>query len=306
MHPRNRHRAGYDFAALVRSSPTLKPFVGPNAYGDVSIDFANPTAVLALNQALLKTDYDVAHWDVPPGYLCPPIPGRADYLHLLADLIKEDNKSTIPRGPAVAILDIGVGANCIYPLIGVREYGWRFVGTESDPVALRHAHQIVAHNPTLAGLVELRAQKSPTSIFRAVVTPGEKFAACICNPPYHGSAEEAAAGTQRKLRNLGQARTKEPVRNFGGQPTELWCRGGEVAFIRRMINESALLPRVCRWFTTLVSKSEHLPEIEHTLTRLRATDVRIIPMAQGQKQSRIIAWQFSRETRFGKMARTLS
>ncbi|MBI3886273.1 MAG: 23S rRNA (adenine(1618)-N(6))-methyltransferase RlmF [Opitutae bacterium] len=292
LHPRNRHRAGYDFAALVRASPALAPFVGPNAYGTTSIDFAHPAAVLALNRALLKSDYGVAHWDLPPGYLCPPIPGRADYLHHLADLLAEDSGAAIPRGPAVAILDLGVGANCIYPLLGVPEYGWRFVGTESDPIALRHARQIVARNPALAGLVELRAQASPTNVFRGVLAPGEQFTACICNPPFHASAAEAAAGTQRKLRNLGHARGREPVRNFGGQPAELWCRGGEAGFVRRMISESVLRPRACRWFTTLVSKSEHLPGIEHTLARLRATGVRVLPMAPGQKQSRIVAWTF--------------
>ena len=288
----------------MRNSPALVPFVGPNAYGNTSIDFANPAAVLALNQALLKADYGVAQWSIPPGYLCPPIPGRADYLHHLADLLSEGDDAAIPRGPAVSILDLGVGANCVYPLIGVREYGWRFVGTESDPVALRHAQQIVANNPALTGLVECRLQKSATGIFRDVLAPGETFATCICNPPYHASAEEAAAGTQRKLRNLGQARTKEPVRNFGGQPAELWCRGGEVAFIRRLINESARRPQTCRWFTTLLAKSAHLAEIEHALTSVRATEVRIIPMAQGQKQSRIVAWHFRREPRLGKRAPT--
>lgn len=248
--------------------------------------------MLALNQALLKTGYGIAHWDVPPGYLCPPIPGRADYLHHLAELLDDGKGRARQRDAAVTILDIGVGANCIYPIIGVSEYGWRFVGTETDGVALDHARRIVSRNPTLAGRVELRAQKSPTSIFREVVAPGERFTACICNPPFHASAADAAAGTQRKLRNLGQPHPKTAVRNFGGQPAELWCRGGEVAFIRRMIGESVLRPRVCRWFTTLVSQSAHLPEIEHTLLRLRATDLRILPMAQGQKQSRIVAWSF--------------
>ncbi len=292
LHPRNRHRAGYDFAALATVSPALRLFVRTNPYGTVSIDFANPSAVLALNQALLKLSYGIAQWDVPPGYLCPPIPGRADYLHHLADLLSGGVDAAIPRGPSVAILDIGVGASCIYPLIGVREYGWRFAGTELDPVALRHAQQIVAGNPALVGLVEFRQQRSATAIFQSVLAPCESFAACICNPPFHTSAEAAAAGTHRKLRNLGQSQSSKPVLNFGGQPAELWCRGGEVAFIRRLINESVRRPQTCRWFTTLLSKSAHLAEIEHVLASVRATEVRIIPMAQGQKQSRMVAWTF--------------
>lgn len=293
LHPRNRHRAGYDFARLVAVVPALAPFVGPNAYGNVSIDFADPAAVKALNRALLAADYGVASWDIPPGYLCPPIPGRADYVHQLADLLAGENGGAIPRGPSVAILDVGVGANCIYPIIGAHEYDWRFVGTEVDGVALRNARQIVKDNAALAGLVECRPQLKAHAVFGSAVTPVERFAASICNPPFHTSAAEAAAGTQRKLRNLGRAKTAAPVLNFGGKNTELWCEGGESAFIRRMIAESALRPGLCGWFTTLVSKSAHLPLIERTLAGVRAAKVRVIPMAQGQKESRIVAWRFA-------------
>ena len=69
LHPRNRFRAGYDFRQLMKSSPALAPFVGPHAHGDLSIDFANPDAVKALNQALLKETYGLDTWDLPAGYL---------------------------------------------------------------------------------------------------------------------------------------------------------------------------------------------------------------------------------------------
>src|SRR3546814_1857048 len=35
-----------------------------------------------------------------------PVPGRADYVHLLADLLASHNEGTIPRGAAVKVLDI--------------------------------------------------------------------------------------------------------------------------------------------------------------------------------------------------------
>src|SRR5690348_2831615 len=86
LHPRNKHQGRYDFKALISSHPPLHAFVHLNEYGDESIDFANAKAVLALNQALLKHQYEIKHWSIPPGYLCPPIPGRADYIHYAADL----------------------------------------------------------------------------------------------------------------------------------------------------------------------------------------------------------------------------
>ncbi|MBL9213090.1 MAG: 23S rRNA (adenine(1618)-N(6))-methyltransferase RlmF [Opitutaceae bacterium] len=292
LHPRNRHAAGYDFAALVRSWAPLARFVHPNPAGSATIDFADPAAVLALNQALLRHDYGVGHWELPPGYLCPPIPGRADYVHHLADLLGEENGGVPPRGAATVVLDIGVGANIVYPIVGGREYGWRFVGTEVDPTAITWARRLVAMNPTLAGRVELRPQRAKTQIFSGVVAPGERFAASMCNPPFHRSAAEAAAGTQRKRRNLGGGARTPLVRNFGGRSHELWCPGGEVGFVSRMIAESAQQPDRCGWFTTLVSSRESLPAIERALRTVQPARVRIIAMAQGQKRSRIVAWSF--------------
>lgn len=284
LHPRNRFRTRYDFPQLIACSPALAAFVKVNAHGDDSIDYADPLAVKALNQALLKQAYGLQHWDIPPGYLCPPIPGRSDYIHHLADLI------SLRRGPEVRVLDVGTGANCIYPLIGASEYGWSFVGAEIDPVALRWAKKIVASNPSVAGLIECRLQTSVMQCFEGIIKNGEPFDLTMCNPPFHASAAEAAAGAQRKLRNLGG---KKEVLNFGGKASELWCEGGELAFIRRMIEESVAFAQNCGWFTTLVSKSEHLPRLEKTLRQVKATEVRIIDMAQGQKRSRILAWTFS-------------
>jgi len=283
LHPRNRFLTRYDFPQLIACSPALAAFVKPKAHGDAGIDFADPLAVKALNQALLKHAYGLQHWDLPAGYLCPPIPGRSDYIHHLADLI------SLQRGSAVRVLDIGTGANCIYPLIGASEYGWSFVGVEIDPIALRWAKKLAASNPSVASLIEFRQQKSAMQCFQGIIQSGEHFDLTMCNPPFHASAAEAAAGTQRKLRNLG---VKKEVLNFGGKAGELWCEGGELAFIRRMIEESAAFAQSCGWFTTLVSKSEHLPRLEKTLRQVKASEVRIIDMAQGQKKSRILAWTF--------------
>ena len=283
LHPRNRFNTRYDFPSLIACAPALADFVKPNAYGDDSIDYADPQAVKVLNQALLRQAYGVEQWDIPPGYLCPPIPGRSDYIHHLADLIGQT------RGPSVRVLDIGTGANCIYPLIGASEYRWSFVGAEIDPVAWRWARKIVAANAGVAGLIECRLQKSAAACFHGIIQPGEQFDLTLCNPPFHTSAAEAAAGTQRKLRNLGG---KKSGLNFGGKANELWCEGGEQAFIRRMIEESAEFAQRCGWFTTLVAKSEHLPRLEQTLRKVNAATVKIIDMAQGQKKSRILAWRF--------------
>ncbi len=283
LHPRNRFSQRYDFPELVRVCPSLAVFVKPNAHGDDSLDFADPLAVKALNQALLSHAYGLHHWDIPTGFLCPPIPGRSDYIHYLADLI------SMKRGPTVRVLDVGAGANAIYPLIGASEYGWRFVGAEVDSLAFEWGRKMIANHPSVAGLIEYRQQNSVQACFNGIIKAGEHYELTMCNPPFHPSAAEAAMGSQRKWRNLG--RTKAGL-NFGGRAGELWCEGGELAFIRRMIAQSVPYAQQVNWFTTVVSKSAHLPTLERALVKTKASDIKIIEMAQGQKKSRILAWTF--------------
>ena len=294
LHPRNRHRDRYDFATLCARAPDLVRFLRPSPHGDATIDYADPAALLALNRALLLAYYGLADWFLPPDYLCPPIPGRADYVHHAADLLASGNKAgAIPRGPSVAVLDLGTGANLVYPILGRAEYGWRFVATDIDPIALQNATRLVAANPSLAGHVELRRQSSPTALLRGIVRPGERFDLTLCNPPFHASAAEAAAGSARKTRNLGTARAgqRAPL-NFGGRPAELWCPGGEVAFVSHLIAESADFRAQVRWFTTLVSSRDSLPRLRRALAAVQPAEVRVIDMTQGQKRSRLLAWTF--------------
>lgn len=285
LHPRNRHRGLYDFKQLIKSCPDLAKFVTTNNYGNESIDFANPIAVKTLNKALLKSFYNII-WDIPEHFLCPPIPNRADYIHSIADLLSDSNGGIVPQGKKISILDIGVGANCIYPLIGHREYGWSFIATDIDPHAISIANGIITQNG-LRESIEIRLQKSPSNIFEGILE-NCIFDVSMCNPPFHASQSEANAGTKRKWKNLHK---KTSLLNFGGQSNELWCPGGEVSFIKQIIKESVHVK--CNWFTSLVSKEESLPAIYSALDKIKASEVRTINLGQGQKKSRIVAWKFS-------------
>lgn len=296
LHPRNKHRKRYNFKELINSCPGLAPFVRLNNYNDESIDFFNPEAVRMLNKALLKHFYGIDHWNIPLGYLCPPIPGRADYIHHIADLLGSSNLGIIPTGNQIKCLDIGVGANCIYPIIGNKEYGWSFVGSDVEPVAIKSASEITEMNTFLKGKVELRLQPNPNDIFRGIIQNNEHFDLTICNPPFHATFEEAQSGTLRKLSNLKGKRIAKPILNFGGKNMELWCEGGEEKFVQKMISQSRQISASCFWFSTLISKQSHLKKAYTTLQTAEANEIKIIPMSQGNKTSRIIAWTFlSRE-----------
>ncbi|MES2559905.1 MAG: 23S rRNA (adenine(1618)-N(6))-methyltransferase RlmF [Bacteroidota bacterium] len=293
LHPRNSHNARYDFAALTESCSELIPFVAPNTFGDESIDFANPAAVKTLNKALLKHFYNIGYWDLPDQYLCPPIPGRSDYLHYIADILASCNGGVIPRGSSVKGLDIGVGANCVYPLIGHQVYGWQFAGTDIDKQALNHAQHVLDNNHPLSDSIFLRYQPNASSIFSGIIHPNERFDFVLCNPPFHASAEEARQASLRKVRNLSRKQhIHKPVLNFSGSANELWCVGGEKTFIQQMVTESTQYAKQCLWFTSLVSKQTTLASVFNKLEEVQAMETKLIEMAQGQKTSRFIAWTF--------------
>lgn len=299
LHKRNRHNGQYDFSRLTEEYPPLKKFIVLNAYGTTSIDFFNPRAVKALNKALLISCYGIRYWDIPKNYLCPPIPGRADYIHYIADLIQPDIsdestglKTAIPNARQYRCLDIGVGANCIYPIIGQTEYGWPFVGSDIDPVSIDNARKIVTCNPALAHKIELRLQRDSRKIFEGIIAPNEYFDVTLCNPPFHSSKEEAEDGTLRKLSSLKGKKATKVRLNFGGNANELWCEGGELRFLQTMIEESRNYRKNCGWFTSLVSKEKNLGKL---IAKLKSTDIaehKIIEMHQGTKTSRILAWRF--------------
>lgn len=296
LHPRNIHKLRYDFEVLIENNPNLKEFVYSNEHEIETIDFSDPNAVKSLNKSLLTTYYDIENWDIPVNYLCPPIPGRADYIHHIADLLASSNDGIIPEGEAIVGLDIGVGANCIYPILGNTIYGWNFVGTDIDANALDNCVKIIEENTRLTDAISLQQQTNSRFIFKDVILPEDKFAFTICNPPFHSSMEEATKSSIRKVNNLEDTRTKNPVLNFGGQNAELWCEGGELAFITQMIYESAKYPLQVLWFSTLVSKNSHLSSIYKTLGKVNAATIKTIDMAQGQKTSRIVTWTFLSET----------
>ena len=293
LHPRNRHQGRYDFPALIAVEPRLKAFVIINPYGKESIDFADPAAVRVFNAALLKQLYGIQNWQIPEGYLCPPVPGRADYIHGLADLLAADAGGEIPRGAGFTMLDVGAGANCIYPLLGHHDYGWHFIASDIDPQALASAAETLAAN-NLTESIDLRLQTVKSAFFKGVLREGERVVCTLCNPPFHSSAAEATSGSARKWRNLGKQdpQRKLPALNFGGKSNELWCKGGELTFVRNMIKESKEYAGQVLWFTSLVSKSAHIRLLQRMLKQVGAVDVQVCSMAQGQKQSRFLAWTF--------------
>lgn len=332
LHARNPHQGRYDMEALSQTLPELKQYLRPNPGGEETIDFADADAVFCLNQALLAHFYKVNDWQVPMGYLCPPIPGRVDYIHYAADLLTKYAKREY-KHDRVRVLDIGTGANLIYPIVGSQSYQWKFVGSEIDQTAMQAAQRTIDHNPVLNDMVELRLQPDGASVFDNIIAEGEFYHLSMCNPPFYASADEARYANEKKVNNLArhraakglaennpapaedevkeaaldssdpwakakkvasESRAENSARNFGGQNAELWVEGGESAFIERMARESKRYADQVGWFTTLVSRQENVEPLLDVLAEVGAQKTEIVKMMQGQKISRFVAWRFKR------------
>lgn len=300
MHPDNPHQAGYDMPALTSALPELAPFIVQSKQGRASINFSDPIAVKLLNKALLVHHYGIAYWDIPIGYLCPPIPGRVDYLCHLNDYLK--GLGVLTSGKSVNGLDIGTGSNLIYPLLASRLYAWSMVGSDIDARSLQNAQHILDKNADLPLDITLRLQSNPDHIFQDVIQSQDNFTFSMCNPPFHASAQAAMAGSERKNRNLNSNKQKRESNqkkisdtqqlNFAGQSNELWCEGGERRFITQMIYESQDVKQQVACFTCLVSKKETLQELKRPLKKVNA-QYDVVSMQQGSKESRFIAWRFN-------------
>ena len=284
MHPKNIHNRSYNFSDLGEVHSDLNDFIFMNGYGIKTIDFSNNEAVFHLNKAILKKHYKIKDWSIPKDYLCPPIPGRADYIYHLNDLISGNNISTTITG-----LDIGVGASCIYPILGSTLYNWNMLGSDISETSVQAAIQNVEATPGLKKKIQIRHQKNNANIFEGIIETDEFYQFSMCNPPFNASKEEAVKTATKKMKNLSYSKISTP--NFGGHANELWCNGGEKLFLKRMIKQSVDFKDQVAWFTSLVSKNKNVPKIEKYLKKSGAT-YRIIDMSQGNKKSRIVAWTF--------------
>ncbi len=284
MHPKNLHQRPYQFKELITANSELEQFVFVNEFNTQTIDFNNPSAVYQLNRAILKSDYGLSEYTIPEGYLCPPIPSRADYVHHIHTILQEEKLHGAIKG-----LDIGVGANCIYPILASKIYHWKMVGSDINKMAVSAAIANVNCNPELSHKIEIRQQLQNANIFEGIIQPKEYFHFTMCNPPFYNSKENAERETQNKLKGLSYA--IDTKRNFGGMPNELWCNGGESLFLKRMIKQSFAFKKQVGIFTSLVSKSESLPKIKKQLIKLGAR-YKVVHITQGNKKSRIISWKF--------------
>nr|XP_019539786.2 U6 small nuclear RNA (adenine-(43)-N(6))-methyltransferase-like [Aedes albopictus] len=284
MHPRNIYRQRPDFRALVKQYPELTAVTTVDLNGKLKLDYKDRKALQLLTSCLLKRDYGL-QVDLPPDKLVPTLPLRLNYILWLEDLEEAlgwKNRAEV-RG-----LDIGCGASCIYPLLGVvhSKRRWRMVGLEllEDSVLVARAN--VERNG-LQACIEVVQQKSEDgSVLKQFMEGRENFDFCMCNPPFFDDDE----GTTHKDRT---DQRKEPPNAVTGSDKELRIDGGELRFLERIIDESLELKERITVYTSMIGHKKNFEEILRIMKRRSISNVTTTRFCQGNTTRWGVAWSFS-------------
>lgn len=290
-HPRNRFEGRYDLQKLARVVPELQKMIVSTKSG-FTLDFSKPEAVEILNRALLKDAYGLKYWHIPKGFLCPPVPGRLDYVHTIADILATSNGGRFPRPQKIRILDIGTGSSLIYPLLINYEYGWTVVASDVSEASLVSARLNLDRNGIDKGRISIRKQDNPDNFFKNIIQLDEYFDFTMCNPPFYKDKEEADSANLRKNRNIHKEGGKDRVRNFQGTDIELIYPGGEKKFLSAMIRQSRMFGNQVLWFSSLVSSQGLMSAVKSEFSLVRVAHWNSVDLSHGNKKSRMVYWSF--------------
>ena len=283
MLPTSSHKPPYDppsFEQLASSDPSFRSFVHRNKNGSAHIDFTDQAATRALTRATLKRDFGL-DVQIPEDRICPGVQGRLQYVRWVERLLEstwpidwprtsageeddedevddededEDEDEPSLRREQVWGMDVGAGALPIYPLLAARSNpSWRILCTEIDEHSTTSARANI-HRNDLDTRIRLLHTRPEDPFFRPLAS-APPFAFSMCNPPFYASATEYRSSAARKaLKPPSGGLHTEP--GGGASVQEMVCEGGEVAFVTRMVRESAVegIRDRCRWFTSLVGK----------------------------------------------------
>jgi len=292
MHPRNRYKKEKpSFLKLALKYPDFRAQVTQDEDGKVLLDFKNADALRALTTCLLKEDFGLTV-ELPPDRLVPTLPLRLNYIHWLEDIVgRERDKWGI---------DIGTGASCIYPLLAVKMNGWKFLATEADPENCMHARKNVEKNGMAKEITVFQVEKEVALLtpLNDPSLPGalpKKYDFCMCNPPFFADHMEAqAVGTSRSMDR------PEAMSVSTASPEECIAHGGEVGFVRQMIQESLLLKERVTVYSSMLGKKTSLAALKEELRANGVSKYSSTELCQGRTMRWALAWSFDSSIQFPK------
>jgi len=237
---------------------------------------------MQLTKTLLSVDFGLTI-DLPDDRLCPAVPNRHNYILWLKGLLDSTSQGSQPR--KVVGLDIGTGASCIYPLLGcAQRQEWSFIATDIDQESLEYAMRNVKLNGLGARINVLPLRRPDDSIIPYCDNTTD-IDFVMTNPPFYESEADMTASAKKKSRPPNSACT--------GAPVEMVCQGGEVAFVKRILDASLVLREEIQWYTSMVGKLSSLETLVDMLHAEGIGNYAVTEFIQGNKTRRwAIAWSF--------------
>ncbi|KAI8970275.1 hypothetical protein BDF20DRAFT_916102 [Mycotypha africana] len=281
MHSRNIYIVEPDFKKLAEEFEAFKPFVKTTSQGRSFIDFKDPKAVKQLCVCLMRKDFNI-DIDFPLDTLCPAVPNRLNYILWLEDLLN-DTLTLGEKKNEIRGIDIGVGASCIYPLLGcAQNQNWTFLGTEIDARSVEYALKNIKSN-NLQDRISIKYNEDPNKIF-LIEDNQIHYAFSMCNPPFYSSQEEVDEGLTNKQ--------SKPYAVCTGSENEMITQGGELSFIKTMIDESLHLKKRIRWYTSMIGLKSTIRPLIRYLTAKGISNHFVTSFTQGKTTRWGIAWSF--------------
>ncbi|KAI1491297.1 hypothetical protein F5X96DRAFT_486255 [Biscogniauxia mediterranea] len=272
-----------DFRQLAQQDPDFGAVLKRGSL----LDFNDPVSVMQLTKTLLKLDFGI-QIDLPMDRLCPPVPNRHNYILWLKALLDSSAPSYSDRyDPTRRVkgLDIGTGASLIYPLLGCAQRPWSFIATDVDPKSLSYARKNAELNSyqTRIRIVD----RGITDLLVPLDELGEDTIDFVMvNPPFYACEVE--------LQDLARQKLRPPNSACTGAPVEMVCEGGEVGFVKRIIDESLVLRERVQWYTSMLGKQSSLDALVDTLKKNGITNYAVAAFIQGNRTRRwAVGWSFS-------------
>ena len=269
-----------DFLTLIKEFPELKKYIlkqNEDNEEEFQFDWSNNELSLLMDKSILNYYFNIKYYDIPKGFLIPPIPSRINYINLINSIItKLINDMDIKN---IIGIDIGTGANIIYPILGYSIYKWKFICTEINKEAYNNAKLILQKN-NLENNINIIKQNNKDNIFISILNRENKYIFSMCNPPYYNYENEI------KLED----KKRDNEYNFD----EIYYKNGEYGFFQRYFEESICYKNNVFLYTILIGKKINAENIYDKLSSYNDI-IKIYNMQKiltGNNVRYIIYWSF--------------
>ena len=269
-----------DFLTLIKEFPELKKYIlkqNEDNEEEFQFDWSNNELSLLMDKSILNYYFNIKYYDIPKGFLIPPIPSRINYINLINSIITKLIKDIDIKN--IIGIDIGTGANIIYPILGYSIYKWKFICTEINKEAYNNAKLILQKN-NLENNINIIKQNNKDNIFISILNRENKYIFSMCNPPYYNYENEI------KLED----KKRDNEYNFD----EIYYKNGEYGFFQRYFEESICYKNNVFLYTILIGKKINAENIYDKLSSY-SDIIKIYNMQKiltGNNVRYIIYWSF--------------